>query len=332
VFLGIPAPLRGGIKSHRLAGEKTAQNAPSHHQPGNPVPSLATARRGQRQTGNDDVFEGSVQQAREAARRTQCKNNLKQMGLAMHNYLDVYKRLPISQSWSNRPEGSAISACWARSLLPYVDQANITNSYNDSLPHLDPANRDAISRSLPLYKCPSSPAGDVIEFTVDSGWAGASSGEKIKIGVNEYACSANSQVTGLGGMGSMTYHDPLSVKISDITDGLSNTLLVVEISGGEFTYNTKREVVSTNTSVHWKVWPGFSRLSLRGYSRDGAVQHGGNCVVNCNSDGANPFSFHVGGAQVLLGDGSCRFLSENLDLTTMVRLVIRDDGQPLGEF
>tara|TARA_R110002111_G_scaffold2705_4_gene17943 strand:+ start:32754 stop:33683 length:930 start_codon:yes stop_codon:yes gene_type:complete len=276
----------------------------------------------------------AVQQAREAARRTQCKNNLKQMGIAMHSYYDAYTRFPISQSWSSLGPEYAISACWARSLLPYLDQGNITGKYNDSLPHVDLANRPVIGESLPLFKCPSSPAPAVVEMTVDHSafhYQGTTDGEKIKVGINEYACSSNTYIGGVSSHGLMPYND-YSTKISEVTDGLSNTFHVVEIAGGGTIYGADRQVLDTNNSLHWRVWSGFSRLSLRGYSYDGVTAYGGNCTVNCNSGGSNPFSFHVGGAQVLLGDGSCRFVSENIDYETINRLVTRDDGEPVGEY
>ena len=278
----------------------------------------------------------AVQQAREAARRSQCSNNLKQMGIAMHNYYDVHNRFPISQSWAvlNNTAGvNSISACWARSLLPFVEQSGIKDAYNDSLSHLDPVNRPLIGQSLALFKCPSSPAQAVVEMEVQSSfqWLGASTGEKINVGINEYACSSNAYIDGVYEHAMMPYND-YATKISEVTDGLSNTLHIVEVAGGRDTYDANHNVVAVNTSLHWRIWAGFSRLSLRGYSQDGLTQFGGNCVVNCNSSGANPYSFHPGGAMVLLGDGAGRFLGENIDLTTMQRLITRADGNPVGEF
>ena len=276
----------------------------------------------------------AVQQARESARATQCRNNLKQMGLAMHNYNDVHKRFPISQSWSSLGPEYAISACWARSLLPYVDQGSAFNQYDGQQSHLYSTNRPIVALSLPLFKCPSSPAPGTVEMTVNHGsmnWKDTTDGETVTVGINEYACSSNTAVNGVSTVGLMPYNN-FSTKISEVTDGLSNTLHVTEIAGGGLVYGANRQVLSTNTSLHWRIWAGFSRLSMRGYSYDGLVQHGGNCVINCNSDGANPYSFHPGGAFCLLGDGSVRFVSQNIDLTTMVRIVTRDDGQPTGEY
>ncbi|MEW4561191.1 DUF1559 domain-containing protein [Bremerella sp. JC770] len=277
----------------------------------------------------------AVQQAREAARRMQCMNNLRQIGLAMHNYVDSYGRFPISQSWSQLGPEYAISACWARSLLPYIEQGNITNQYDDRLPHVHPDNRPVIGESLSIYKCPSSPAPAVVEITVDTSsfpYEETTDGEVIKLGINEYGCSSNANVDGTFEFGLMPYND-YSTKISEVTDGLSNTIHVAEIAGGFTTYDARGQVLSVDeSSLHWRVWSGFSRLSLRGFSPDGLTQYGGNCVVNCNSGGGNAYAFHPGGAQVLLGDGSARFLSENLDIVTMQRLVMRSDGEVIGEF
>lgn len=276
----------------------------------------------------------AVQQAREAARNSQCTNNIKQMGIAFHNYYETHSRFPISQSWHKLGPKYAISACWARSLMPYVDQGNAVGKYNDDLGHLDPANRPLVGRSMPLFKCPSSPAQAVVTMTANTStmdWEGVTNGEQVPVGINEYACASNTSVSGVATVGLMPYNN-FSTMISEVTDGLSNTMQVCEIAGGGVVYDARRNVSSTNTSLHWRIWAGFSRLSLRNYSYDGLVNGGGNCVVNCTSDGANPYSFHTGGANILLGDGSARFISESLDLTTMVRLVTRNDGKPLGEF
>ncbi len=276
----------------------------------------------------------AVQQAREAARNSQCTNNIKQMGIAFHNYYETHSRFPISQSWHKLGPKYAIAACWARSLLPYVDQGNAIGRYDDTISHIDPANRPTLGKSMPLFKCPSSPAPATVTMTVDTtsfDWDGATNGEKILVGVNEYACSSNTSVSGVATVGLMPYNN-FATLISEVTDGLSNTMQVCEIAGGGNIYDAKRNVSEVNNQLHWRIWAGFSRLSLRNYSYDGLTQSAGNCVVNCTSNGSNPYSFHTGGANILLGDGSARFISESLDLTTMIRLVTRNDAKPVGEF
>ena len=117
-----------------------------------------------------------------------------------------------------------------------------------------------------------------------------------------------------------------------MTDGLSNTLHIVEQAGGDKTYNKQGQVIANDNNLHFRSWAGFNRLSMRGFSSNGLTQYGGNCVINCTSNGSNLYSFHIGGAHALLGDGSVRFLSENLDRLTAENLVTRNDGNPVGEF
>src|SRR5579885_2844703 len=101
----------------------------------------------------------AVQQAREAARRTQCRNNLKQLGLAIHNFENSYRHLPTS----NRPPsaGSKRLAALTR-ILPQIDQAPLYNNYNQSLNWSDPntTQRAAVNTVLPAFLCPSSSAAN----------------------------------------------------------------------------------------------------------------------------------------------------------------------------
>ena len=89
----------------------------------------------------------AVQQAREAARRTQCKNNLKQIGLAMHNYHDVYRTFPMGAN--SQIYGPFVA------ILPYIEQANLQGLYDFNLYYTHPDNADAINRNVQVYLCPS---------------------------------------------------------------------------------------------------------------------------------------------------------------------------------
>jgi prepilin-type N-terminal cleavage/methylation domain-containing protein len=115
----------------------------------------------------------AVQQAREAARRTQCKNNLKQIGLALHNYADTFSRFPLpSLMWGNLLGGGGVggtqtSNVWSLAILPYMDQANVYNQYNFSRSAWDPANTVAGQSKLPAYLCPSTPRdGSGVTYTI----------------------------------------------------------------------------------------------------------------------------------------------------------------------
>jgi len=226
--------------------------------------------------------------------------------------------------------------CWGLGLLPYLDQTNIATKYNYSEGIFHPDNRPLIGQALSVFNCPSSPVPKVIHRTIDESlvnYADVTAGEVVSFGISEYACSAQEQHDASGsGNGILPYNGRIFTRIADVTDGLSNTFLVVEQPGGIDVYGGSKTVVGTSIWPHSRIWVGQHRLALRGTNREGVGSFSGNCVVNCTSGGGNLYSFHAGGAHVLMGDGSCRFISENLDVTTVVRLVDRADGQPVGEF
>ena len=111
----------------------------------------------------------AVQQAREAARRTQCKNNLKQMGLAVHNYHGTYNTLPIGRMlhWDSSSPTTQINAqSFGPALLPYMDQAPLYNSYNTSKPYYHAVNATATATPISAFRCPSNPEpGNTVTIT-----------------------------------------------------------------------------------------------------------------------------------------------------------------------
>lgn len=174
----------------------------------------------------------AVQQAREAARRAQCKNNLKQVGLALHNYHDVANRFPPESIWAFTPIGSTTKQprnySWIVMLLPYVDQAPLYNSINFSLPiwgQVDTTGQTIVSRQLPVLTCPSDPG--LGSAPQGMGWTNYSGAE----GYDWWPRGNDS----LGGMFTLNY----STMMSQIVDGTSNTIAVGETctagySGGGF--------------------------------------------------------------------------------------------------
>ncbi|MFG0336202.1 MAG: DUF1559 domain-containing protein [Maioricimonas sp. JB049] len=300
----------------------------------------------------------AVQQAREAARRSQCKNNLKQLGLAIHNYHDTHGVFPQGQY---RIQGG--SAWWGHgfgvSLLPFVDQAPVYNKWNFSYDYLESGasnNLDLSRTKISVFVCPSDR-----DFTGD------------EPGMN-YVGSAGSTVN--------LWHDSTNGLISprsrvgfrDAIDGLSNTLLFSEILKGDNTQGG----VSDSDIVRVGSPPGFAdpnfptqaELDSAGASCDAVDPTGDASWSRCGANWAAPYPYqtlfsaaatpnwkhrscawggpfgrcadrngifvarsrHTGGVHAAMGDGSVRFISENLDLTTWQRLGARNDGQPVGEF
>ncbi|WP_010588438.1 DUF1559 domain-containing protein [Schlesneria paludicola] len=224
----------------------------------------------------------AVQQAREAARRTQCKNNLKQMGLGMANYESTYSRYPIP-TWITLGAGSAgyggllTSNCWSLAILPYIDQANAYNLYNFNLSAFDPANAAAGRVVITSFLCPSTPrASNTITYTVDPTFNAAlhvtaatgltNAGAIDYISTNQvmgtfqdfaYKSPPGTYSTlngwGVGGntflAGSGTNNVPINGRIGDITDGLSNTTMIGELAGRNVLYRLGKPITPTGSPL-----------------------------------------------------------------------------------
>lgn len=293
----------------------------------------------------------AVQQAREAARRTQCKNNLKQLALAAHNYHDTHSSFPLNASESLY--GYSAHA----QLLPFHEQGNLHGLIDFDLPAqvglpwaptMNPAIQPVASRALNVLLCPSE-SGD--PFYVDSNgdmWAGGNYLLNGGSGNGVNYCSREND--GLFWRGSRT-------KFRDITDGTSNTVFMAEslfgnrqgdtatlqdakrqmkrVSGGPPCVPTGDAMVSMAATRFegrragaWILSTGYHALVHAYFTPNSDLPdmtHHGEVV-------SGPRSLHVGGAQAALCDGSVRFISDNVDLLTFRNAFARDDGQVLGEW
>lgn len=284
----------------------------------------------------------AVQQAREAARRTQCKNNLKQIGLALHTYHDTYNRLPISQAMAKNPAGlNYLQRTWGRSILPFVDQATIFNHWDWSKGHASGTNRALTATPIAIFKCPSSVAPTVITVTGTGADVDDPAGPTFQAGVMEYfgnsvnwdfpgrpAGANDAEVAQIQGM--IPYHTE-GIKFAEVTDGLTNTAMVGEVAGGEKRLYAKfiQNGLQHPTQGSWAT---RNRTGLGPVDQTGTIYLGGNRIMNgANYNGTNYYSFHVGMAHFLLGDGSTRSVSENVDIDTAWKLFVRNDGNPTGE-
>ncbi|HBL44629.1 MAG TPA: prepilin-type cleavage/methylation domain-containing protein [Planctomycetaceae bacterium] len=266
----------------------------------------------------------AVQQAREAARRSQCKNNMKQIGLAIHNYHDVHIALPLGVQFP-KLMGPLVA------ILPYLDQANAQNLYDFSLSYADPSNIAAINKKLPVYLCPSMVLRRPVPYPTCDDEEGAPTSYGLSTGTDEEG--DDGLFEGRGGMG--TYYSPPYItrvyRFRDVTDGLSNTIM-----GGEFNYNLKDytwgpTTCSSDSSVVGTVRWGYSRW---GSSYPGASlgNTGGQFNAKTGADISIWRSDHVGGAHFLLADGSVHFVSENIDAGKLDALATRAGGEVIGDF
>ena len=284
----------------------------------------------------------AVQQAREAARRTQCKNNLKQMGLAFHNYHDAMLTFPLSSSWELGPADCFYLRTWSVRLLPYLEQGNLFRDWDFNIGHFVSPNRQTLLRGLPMYVCPSTPEPEISQFAMNDYICGFDEGPTVAAGrIDYFAPMDATDRDGLYAPIGPEYKGLLDYDkappISDAVDGTSNVCLLAECAGHPTIYrNRKIDPNSPDLAVvneYLGHWAGMNRLELWGWDPAGEVVIGGNGIVNRTNDwGSNIYSFHAGGAQILLCDGSVRFISENVNAHSVRVLMDPNDGEFVGEF
>jgi prepilin-type N-terminal cleavage/methylation domain-containing protein len=242
----------------------------------------------------------AVQQAREAARRTQCRNNMHQIGLALHNYHDTHRVFPPGAIHSN---GAYTYTSWLVLVLPFVDEMAIYNAYNmDWRPEHGP--NITVSRSmLSQYNCPTDAApGLSIPYK-----AGATLAEATYAGnQGAYACDVSPSLCTRQAVGPL--YACSRVRIRDIRDGASNTL-----AAGETRTFWSVEPASSQNYPHRSWWArGRYQNSLR--STEVPLNSGDRSDTDLPNSSRQFAGSHEGGVFFLLCDGQVRFLSENIDM------------------
>ncbi|WP_197169223.1 DUF1559 domain-containing protein [Novipirellula galeiformis] len=290
----------------------------------------------------------AVQAAREAARRMQCSNHLKQIGLALHNYHDTHRSFPpggivaekvtkgLGDTWCN--SGAATQgAPWTVLILPFMEEGARYDQYDFDLP-LSASFTSQVPSSSPNrplwydsngnYQCPSDPAsgGDVNNLNYFGVQGGGSSS-------NVNCFGGNSNVFFVNGI---LYANSRS-KFRDITDGTTNTFLV-----GETKYHLTE--AGTNSTFYFS-WASSIRLGSGGTMPHPATLAGSYESINSRiPTGSKPVgstdsrtgysrlfgSYHPGGCHMLMGDASVNFISESMDLDLYRQLGIRNDALPIG--
>lgn len=290
----------------------------------------------------------AVQQAREAARRSQCKNNLKQIGLALHNYHDAHNVFPpahIDNNFAmNTPPGAADNnnaLGWGTMILPYLDQAPLYNqigtetrgyahSWQDA--NNDGTVGDAIPAAtvqLSVFNCPSDTMGGL-------------NLDKNNFGKSNYLVSAATVAPGDARRDGMFFSNS-SRRFRDVRDGTSNTLFVSERTtqnDGSSSTNCGGSPCTWNGGL----WIGPRHVSSSAgwhssvYGMDVENVGGGNATYLIGGSSATwgkdwiASSTHTGGIQVTMGDGSVRFVTQNIDRLTYLAIVTPAGGEVIGEF
>jgi len=271
----------------------------------------------------------AVQQAREAARRSQCKNNMKQIGLALHNYHDTHSRLaPGWADWDGTWADPLKTANVNVSILPFMDQTNVSSLYNYNVRWDHADNMDLANEMPQVYQCPSTPG------------AGEPGPEGFQTSDYAYPRSASDWFAHLGAEHAMFEMNKFR-KFRDVIDGLSNTLMVYESAGRTESYvNGVKTAPPAWWNKDYRAWTGNLNSSWLYPAQFTLDPSGGAPTVSwfVGSDILNthnwntPYSFHTGGLHIILADGSTRFLNENVDIGVINAITSINGSEVLSDY
>jgi prepilin-type N-terminal cleavage/methylation domain-containing protein/prepilin-type processing-associated H-X9-DG protein len=269
----------------------------------------------------------AVQAAREAARRIQCTNNLKQLGLALHNYHDIHGRFAPGSIAVTLGNGYAYRQPFITSLLPYVEQGNLANSFNFNLSFQENQNSTTRSARVNVFDCPSD---QKVVFVNNGGNVNDVKGNYgVNWGQNTYA----DQV--LPAPFALNY----GASLAELIDGTSQTFLMSELIQTPQPPGQDVSVIDRRGRM-WSEQPSSHQISTRlgpnSQAPDyGACWPGPKAPCNRNTGDANnqyiaSRSLHPGGVNTLLGDGSVRFIKDAIALPSWRALSSRAGGEVLS--
>ncbi|HEY7315234.1 MAG TPA: DUF1559 domain-containing protein [Gemmataceae bacterium] len=281
----------------------------------------------------------AVQKVRDAAARTQCSNNLKQTSLAVFNYESTYHTLPTS----TRPGGftTAPRVSWTIGVLPFIEQDNLRKYYDLTSNWDSPNNLPLTSQPIKIFQCPGAPNSNRLDGDPQTNvWnIVAVSDYAASIGVSPLATNLNSSGGLLNGM----LPKNQTSKLADVTDGLSNTLMIIESAGRPQIYQLGRAVGSVpGIKINGGGWARpASDLDFLPATPDGST-FPGTCAAGCTNgfnypayaippfgtEGTSaPYSFHAGVINTAFGDGSVRTISNSVSAYTFACLVTASGGE-----
>jgi prepilin-type N-terminal cleavage/methylation domain-containing protein/prepilin-type processing-associated H-X9-DG protein len=272
----------------------------------------------------------AVQAAREAARRMNCGSNLRQVGLALQNYHDTYNYLP-PRSFTN-PDRN-----WMLLVLPFMEGRNVYDKYDQTKAWNVAANQIPVNSTVKVYICPSAPGGPSRKADLPGNRTASVSDYAACHIVHNDAYNFNSVPKPPLREGIRSDKD-IGLRFAEITDGTSNTIIVVEDAGrpqywlrrkkgpDNITFDPCGKADVANGKVKGSAWADpAGEFTLHSYANDG-LSCPGPCVMNCSNNN-EAFSFHPGGINVAIADGSVRFLTESITPAQYFALITREGGE-----
>ena len=281
----------------------------------------------------------AVQKGREAANRMKCSNNLKQLGLAMHQHHDTHKVFPpgVVIAPATVPQGQVVQGAhgFGPFLLPFIELEPLARIYRWEKRSQGPENQPVATTHLKVFQCPTAASDRRITKVEDpqnysyGGWGATTDYTGIKEidarlvdlrlvdRANEY----------WGVLTTSLDNTDFLTRIGDIKDGTANTILLAESAGRPTLWRAGRpvpEVYAKNAA-----WVGGTLIFGQGSTPDGATKLG-RCAINCTND-HEVYSFHPGGANAVFADGSVRFLKASLDMRMFARLATRAGGEVVSD-
>jgi prepilin-type N-terminal cleavage/methylation domain-containing protein/prepilin-type processing-associated H-X9-DG protein len=283
----------------------------------------------------------AVQKVRGAAARIQCANNLKQLGLACHNYHGDHGKLPpgaVGPLGPSFPQYLQLKHHGLGAyLLPYLEQSALAREYRWDVSWFDPPNQPVVNERLPIWQCPSAeanrvqdgslptvtpPPGTPFNGTAACGdYAGMNSVDAglVRAGLIDPPGGPRNEVGNYEGVFPVNHPR----RLDDILDGTSNTILIAECAGRPQLWRGGRQV--PDLWLSGGPWASRNLLFGRGATPDGTGFFGP-CAVNCTND-REVYSFHPGGANVAFADASVRFLRADISIRAFAKLVTRAGGE-----
>jgi len=281
----------------------------------------------------------AVQKVRAAADRMRCSNNLKQLGIALHHFHGDHSVFPAS-GWTTVGPGNRAGKYvgWRALILPYVEQDNVGKQYSTQVHWWEEPNLSLTATPIPLFLCPSTADRPQVLTAVPKSPRPALTFPQPARGTDYeaimgVAASVDPVLYGTqGGNRSVMFRNS-AVPISQIYDGSSNTIMVVECAARPLVYRGRvaRPDLPNDQGICWADSEGG--FSLDGCNEDGSLQGLGPILtpraINATNEN-EPYAFHTGGANFLFGDGHVRFIRESVELRTFAALCTRKGGEQVS--